>query len=296
MDDLTPARPGSPPSLSVPEEWERLLARLEAGTILVVGAAGSGRGALARYLVGQLDRALPRVGLVDTGLGEPTVGVPGCLGLALTGPWEAPAALWFVGATEPVGHLLPTVAGTARLVEQARRQGARTVVIDGGDCPQGAEGRSLYLHQALLAEVEQVVAVERETELEGLLAVLSAPGRTIHRVPAAAGARPLPEEARASARRARWAAHFSGAGVRHFGRARLLSREWGAANGEDPPPGTLLGLLAEDGGCLALGSVAQVGRDRVAVLTPWKDPRAVHRLQVGHTQVDPEVLAEISEG
>lgn len=270
----------------VSEDWEKLLARIERGTILVTG--GPGHTELARYLLGQLDRVLPRVALVDAGLGRPAVGVPACLGLALTRPWRAPEALWFVGEVDPRRRPLPTVVGAARLAEQARRKGARAVIVDGGDANGDPDGREVQLHLALAAEVDQVVAVSRNGELSSLARALEAPHRRVHRVPPAPETRtPSPEEVD-SYRQGRFEAHFHNARVRRFGLDKVIRRQEGNG-GDELRPGRLVGLIGSDGRCLALGVIEELKSDHVAVLTACQRRGEVRRIETGGLELDPSV-------
>lgn len=280
-------------SVPVTAAWEELLARVERGTLLVAG--GAGRTDLARYLVSQLDRSLSRVALVDAGLARPAVGVPTCLGLALTGPWEAPAALWFVGATGARLRPLPALLGLVRLVEWARRRGAEAVVIDAGDPGRDAAGRELLLHYSLGAGVDQVVLLEEEPDAgdgsreisdpPGLAPLLQAPGRELRRVPPAPGGRaPTPAELE-EGRRDRLAAHFRDAHLRRFGLERVHPSTAGPRE-RTLAPGTLLGLVDPRGQCNALGVVEELRPDHLAILTPWRGE--VHRIEAGLVRVDPE--------
>ena len=278
-----------PRSISPGRGWERLLAHLERGTVLVVGSPDSGKTTLARWLVGQLGRSLERVGLVDCDPGQSSIGVPGCLGLALTGPWEAPAALWYVGSTSPGGHLLPAVVGAARLAERARAQGARAVVLDAPGMVDGAVGRVLQHHLAHAAGVDQVVVIgEEEGGPSGpLLALLRDGSRRLERLAPAAGARSRGRAERRSYREARFAAHLAGARTRFFSPGRIVGREWAPAQRGELATGTVLGLLDDEGFCLGLGVVEEVHADRVAVRTPVTDVPVV-RLMVGDFRLDPE--------
>jgi polynucleotide 5'-kinase involved in rRNA processing len=242
--------------------WAELLAGLGRGTILVVGAPGTGKTALARYLVGQLDRVLPRVALVDCDSGRPAIGVPGCLGLALTAPWEAPAALWFVGGTAPAEHPLPAVVGAARLAERARAAGAAAVVLDTPGRVGDAAGRALLYHLAQATAADQVVAIERAGELAPLLTLLEREGRAVHRLAPSAAARPCTAGEEESHREGRLRAHLYDAAVRLFGAGRLVL-DWAAG----PWSGNGHGAAAGNGhGASGNGHVpgAATGRDRSA--------------------------------
>lgn len=278
--------------------WEHVLAFLERGTVLVLGAAGTGKTPLAGFLTAQLSRGLRRVGQIDADPGQVSIGPAGSLGLALTGPWRAPAAQWFVGDIRP-GHLpLNTVVGAARLAERARREGAEVVILDAPATPNGHGGGALresgdrgdrnshtwelLHHLTLAAGVDQVVAVERNGELRSFLDVVSSRVQ-VFRVPASADEEP-DAASRRSARRleaaqSRLRAHLAHARPVRFARRRILDTSW--TPGADPPQGAVTGLLDREGYCLALGVVEEVSDDSVVLWTPWSDRRSVARLQVG---------------
>jgi polynucleotide 5'-kinase involved in rRNA processing len=304
----------TPTSILPAAGWPELLSELGRGTVLVVGAPGTGKTALARYLVGQLDRVLRRVGLVDCDPGRPAVGVPGCLGLALTSPWEAPAALWFVGGSSPADHPLPSVVGAARLAERARAAGAEAVVLDTPGRVGDAGGRALLYHLAQATGADLVVAIERGDELAPLLTLLAHEGRRIHRLAPSPAARPRSEDEAEARRGDRLRAHLHDTSTRLFGAGRLV-HDWAArlppdgrvaghnGNGGGPPPpvpgtpppatplpgpvlpGTVVGLLDRAGFCLGLGRVEEIHADRVAVATRVAS-REVASLRVGGFRLD----------
>jgi polynucleotide 5'-kinase involved in rRNA processing len=217
-----------PPASSITPAsgWSDLLARLDRGTILVAGAPGTGKTALSHWLLSQLGRGRARAALVDCDLGRPSVGAPGCLGLALTAPWRAPEALWFVGGTAPEEHPLPVVVGAARLADRARAAGAAFVVVDTSGLVDGPAGRALKVHKALAAGVDPVVALQRGGELDALLDLLAAPGRTLHRLAASPLARPVSDGERSAQRDGRFRAHLAGARTRLFAPRRFVGSDW----------------------------------------------------------------------
>jgi polynucleotide 5'-hydroxyl-kinase GRC3/NOL9 len=282
----------------VPEAWYPGLARLEAGTLLVVGATGSGKSRLARHLVGQLQREGGRVALLSADLGQASVGVPGCLGLALTRPWEAPSALWFVGDFSAQGHFLPLVVGAARLASRAREAGARAVVVDSMGWVAGAAARALHHHLAEAAGVDQVVALTGGEGLEALVSLLDTPTREVIRLPPSPLARERPAAERRRYRQERLRAHFAGARAVSLPREALVSSSWEPVGtvAPLPPPGTLLGLLDAEGFCLALGIVEGAAGQSLQVVTAWGDAGAVARVQAGTARLRRDPQGEIEEG
>ena len=276
-------------SITPGEDWGSVLAYMDRGTILILGDSGTGKTTLARWLLGQLDRGLDRVALVDCDPDQSHVGVPGCLGLALTGPWEAPAAQWFVGAKEPGVRLLQTITGVVRLAERARRRGAQAVLIGTTGLVEGAAARTLKVQIAQATGADQVVALERQHELSPLLALLAADGREIRRTGVSKVARETTEAERRNHRRDRFAAHFQDARSRFLSPRRIFRPDWSAARSKDLEVGQVLGHLDGHGFCIGLGIVREVHSDRVEVLTAVSDVPIV-RSQVGDFHLDPEEL------
>ncbi len=256
----------------------RVLARLERGTVLVLGGPGTGKTSLAGYLTAQLGRGLARVAQIDADPAQGAIGLGACLGLALTAPWRAPAALWFTGRTSALDRSLATVVGATRLAARARSEGAELVVIDPPGTVATAAGRDLLYHLAEAAGVDQVVALERGDELEALLDALG--GRAeVYRLAPLAGARPVPDEERRASLEARLRAHLAGGERRRFGRARIVTAGW--AQPQEVVPGTVVGMLDRAGFCLGLGVIEELGRASVEVLAPRLERARIAHLQLG---------------
>lgn len=286
------------------EDWGSVLAYMDRGTILVLGDRGTGKTTLARWLLGQLDRGLERVALVDCDPDRSHIGVPGCIGLAMTGPWQAPAAQWFVGSLGSGGNRSPetngtapatdlstlhTVTGVVRLARRARQRGAQAVLLDTTGLIDGPRARSLKVQLAQATGADQVVALERQHELSPLLALLAADGREIRRIGVSKVARRASDEDRLEHRRDRFAAHFRTARSRFLSPRRLFRDDWTPARNSDLVPGRVLGHLDGQGYCLGLGLVRQVHADRVEVLTPVADVPVV-RSRLADFRLDPAEL------
>lgn len=169
----------SPGSLPVPAEWQQAIHQMAAApkplVALVLGPGDCGKSTFCLQTANSLAAAGERVAVVDADMGQSDIGPPGTLGLGyVTQPAEAlssvePASMYFIGDTSPVGHLLPTVLGTARLVGLAKNGGASVVLVDTTGLVTGAIGRELKSRKMELLRPDYVVAFSPGQELAAVL-------------------------------------------------------------------------------------------------------------------------------
>jgi polynucleotide 5'-hydroxyl-kinase GRC3/NOL9 len=160
------------------EVVERALA--SRGVILLVGGLDSGKSTLASRIARASIEAGLQVGFLDADVGQSTVGPPATVGLRMCRSVQDmdPASLAradrlaFVGATSPQGHLLPLVVGTRLLLDEAREQGADTIVTDTTGLVSGVYGQLLKFHKIAVLRPDLVVGLERGEELQPLLGVV----------------------------------------------------------------------------------------------------------------------------
>jgi polynucleotide 5'-kinase involved in rRNA processing len=239
--------------------------------------------------VEQLAAAGQRVGLLSADMGQASVGVPACLGLALAPAWREPATSWFIGDTTPMGNLLPTVVGTARLADRARRAGVQTLLIDPTGLVEGQLGCLLKYHKVVATGVDHLIAIQQADELEPLLGMLAGLCRTIHRLTPVVEAYNRTLSDRKQYRQERFQAYLRGGVVHRFRPDLLVGRDWvpdPLARGQLPALGSVAGLLDREGFCLGIGVIEEVRAEGAAVFTPWPDPGAVVRVQVGTLRLD----------
>jgi polynucleotide 5'-kinase involved in rRNA processing len=139
------------------DRYERLVEQVldDPGAVLLLGSMDSGRTTFARALLaGAVDRGIPAAYL-DTDVGRTTVGPPTTIGLKhvleakhLSDDELARAdGLYFVGWVSAQFHLLPLIAGTAKLMDVARRAGAELIVVDTSSLISGVYGQILKYHK-----------------------------------------------------------------------------------------------------------------------------------------------------
>ena len=206
------------PERTIPREWDALISeitRTRPRVMLVIGNVDVGKSFFTTYLANTLLRHGIRVGAIDSDVGQADIGPPTTMGLGVI---ERPVALlhevpsshaYFVGSTSPSGHMLEFVVGMKRLVEHGVKK-ADVVVVNTPGWISGGQGRALQLYTLELIGPELVVALQREDELEHLLA--SVPPARVRRLRVSAKVRPRSPGERASLRTMHLSRYFEGAG------------------------------------------------------------------------------------
>lgn len=212
------------PELDIPALWEEAAERVLAaggGRVLVLGASDVGKSAFCRFLARKLFQAGHEVALVDADIGQKDIGPPATvtLGRARTDEETTAAvaeAYYFVGATNPMGRLLPLVLGTMRLVELAR---APFVLINTTGLVHGV-GRILKGYKVEGVRPDLIVAIQRAGELEPILRAYRN-HLTLRLVPSPK-ARARTGDERREARETAFREYFSGARPIHSALDRLV--------------------------------------------------------------------------
>lgn len=149
------------------------------GLVYLVGGLDTGKTTFALDLLQRASASGLPSAIVDADIVQSTVGPPTTIGLKVTtGLSEVTRAsvahadaLAFVGSLAPKGHLLPIVAGTAKLVARARAEGCRLIVVDTTSLVSGIYGQVLKYHKMDLIQPDFVVAFARGGELEPVVGI-----------------------------------------------------------------------------------------------------------------------------
>lgn len=159
------------------EAYERLLA--EPGVVFLLGGLDSGKTTFGIELLRRAGEAGISSALVDADVGQSTSGPPTTVGLRFCDDLpainrdtlQAADGLAFVGSYSPRLHLLPLVAGTAKLAGRARAAGCRLIVIDTTGLVSGIYGQMLKFSKMDLVTPDWLVAFRRGGELEPVIGI-----------------------------------------------------------------------------------------------------------------------------
>ena len=149
-------------------------------TVVLVGGLDTGKTSLSRNVLTAAVEAGRPAALVDADVGQKTVGPPATVTLKMVrsaadlepGSLAVADEMSFVGSTSAQGHLLPVVAGVARLHRRAKDEGADLVVVDTSGLVSGITGQVLKYHKVELLQPDLVVGLQRGEELLPLLGVI----------------------------------------------------------------------------------------------------------------------------
>lgn len=118
----------------------------------------------------------------------------------------------FIGNTSPVGRLLEMISGLQKLVALAHTLDPGLILINTCGLVNGGAARELKFHEIDMLSPHYVVALQKGTEVEHVLAPHShRAGLLIHRLPISPDAKVSTGEARRSFREQRFKEYFRGA-------------------------------------------------------------------------------------
>jgi polynucleotide 5'-hydroxyl-kinase GRC3/NOL9 len=264
----------------------------QGGKFFVLGRTDVGKSTLLQNFVRLLTARKQSVAVLDADLGQSTYGLPTTLNLVRFSPdGESPeperVASIFVGATSPVGHLLPTLVGCQRLLDRAQPLGIPAILLDTTGLVEGPLAVEFKLQKIDLLRPTHVLALAQAHELDPILhACARRADLQICRLPVAAAARERSAEERRAYRQEKYRRYFT-----DLFRYRLrLDRIgiWGRfpRRADKNLAGLLIGLNDEQGFCLGVGLLQNQTPNLVEVLTPLTSVKAVKLLRYGSVALD----------
>jgi polynucleotide 5'-hydroxyl-kinase GRC3/NOL9 len=274
---------------------------------MMLGAVDVGKTTTATHLAGAAVLAGMSAAVVDADTGQSDLGPPAAVGW---GPVSAAArqmadiplaGLWFVGDTSPRQVYQYVLEGTLELTALARRQGAQIVVVDTTGWVEGAGAVDAKLRKIRRLAPRHIVAIQRDREVEPILAHVPRDA-IVHRLRPAPAVRGRPPQERRELRERKFAGYFAGSGPLSLDMSRIIPERSAVYRGRRIPPsrvlaevppdalrGLLVGLADRRGTIMAMGTVAEVGSAlrRLSVVAPLVSADAVGSVLWGSLRVAP---------
>jgi polynucleotide 5'-hydroxyl-kinase GRC3/NOL9 len=264
--------------------WKDLAGKLKGQTVVFIGMTDVGKTTLVGYILKELLSMGEAVSLVDSDIGQSSLGLPGTVSMKTFKVPEdlgdfKPERMIFIGTTNPALKITPVVMAATKMVRAARKAGAGTVLVDTTGLVLGGLGRALKLAKIAAIRPDSVVAVKRADELEHIVKGLE--DVRVFRVKASRLAKERTAAVRTKYRQGRFREYFKGSGTLTVRKSRVeFLFDSRAADISCIEPGTLVALNRRDE-TLALGILEGTVEGRAAFTTPLKSARGVSRVLIG---------------
>jgi polynucleotide 5'-hydroxyl-kinase GRC3/NOL9 len=289
-----------------PKEWYALLDVLkeEKGIVLLLGATDTGKSTLAKFLILNLCQQGLKVVLVDSDIGQSTLGPPATIGLSVfkSDPdWEvvlSPPEIFFVGSTTPEGHFPLFLKGVRRMLDKAISYGTELILIDTTGFVLGEAGKELKERKIDLLSPRFILALQKSDELEPILDVYKEnPHYKIYRLSLSGQVTPRSMEERRTNRADRFRDYFKDSVIHELAIEEVqIEGEVLDPSGEAIPldwslriNGLLIGLKDSNDETLALGMVKNFFEEEkvLRISTPLEDIQRVKTIQLSSLKVIP---------
>lgn len=274
-------------------EWEGLLDELrkQKCTALFIGTTDSGKTTLVKYLAKRLIKETAKVSIVDTDVGQSTLGLPGTISMKVFSNEKDIdnfrfEKMFFVGSTNPAKKISLMMDGSRRMVDICREKSEITLVDTTG-LVSGEIGRALKIGKIRGIKPEHIIAIQRHDELEHILKLIE--NISIHRIKASLMAKCRVKENRMKYREKKFLDYFNKKGVSEFllhkhdvgffynGKSFSLKRG-------DFKDGTIIGLNHNDD-TMALGLIVEITGDSLIFKSPIKSLRGINRVLFGEITI-----------
>ncbi|WP_201353394.1 Clp1/GlmU family protein [Hydrogenimonas urashimensis] len=271
-------------TLDTPSAWLRLDEKLLSGIVMVIGGTDSGKSTFVRHFAERL-RGERLVAVIDGDIGQTALGPPTTQTLSLCSPDFdfVCVARWFVGGISPAGHREQTLVGLERLVQKAKKSGARTILIDTtGFISPDAGGHTLKWSKFDLLRPATLIALKKGEELEPILSPWRKSGRfSMIELPLSNKVQKISPARRKRIRQDNFRRYFQDATT------ISVSLETTGVVGRWPlRKMQLVGLIDNEGFLLRLGIVERVEDEKIFVKAPLFDPKALDMVRTGSLLLD----------
>jgi len=282
---INPEAPGQP-------EWEELIEKLtkHRGTAILLGATDSGKSTLTRHLINELISKKGRVSLVDSDIGQSTLGLPGTICMKIfkthldTKDFSAEKMI-FIGTLNPSKKVSLMIDGTKRMVNFAKNH-SEIILVDTTGLVSGEVGKALKLGKIKAIKPEHIIALQRQHELEHILSLLK--DVNIYRFKTPRMVKTRNRESRIKYRKEKFDVYFNNPQTAEF----LLEDVDFFYNGKPFHPkfvnfkkGTLIGLNHNED-TKAFGIFIELINNSVTFKSPIKSLRGINRVVFGDIVIE----------
>lgn len=272
-------------------EWEALVEELfnHKGTVFLMGATSSGKSTLARYLIEKLLSKDTVISLIDSDIGQSSLGVPGTINIkifktAMDIKNFITEKIFFIGSLNPAKKISLMIEGSKKLVDIARAK-SEIVLVDSTGLINGEAAKALKIGKIKAIKPDRLIAIQKHNELEHLITL--AGDIDIHRIKASKMARERSREARIRYRRERFNEYFDEKKVAEFllhDIDLVYNNKFISPKKADFKEGTLI-ALNQNKDTRALGILLELDNNSITFKSSIKSLRVINNVALGDINV-----------
>jgi polynucleotide 5'-hydroxyl-kinase GRC3/NOL9 len=278
----------------IPEpEWERLVEELiinNKGPSIIMGATSSGKSTLARYLIEMLLSKNRVISLIDSDIGQSSLGLPGTITMKVFKKTEdikdfSADKIFFIGSLNPAKKIPLMIEGNKKLVDIARVE-SEIVLVDTTGLITGEAAKALKIGKIKALKPDHLIVIQRRNELEHLITLTG--GIDIHRIKASKMARGRNREARMRYRRERFFEYFNEKKVTKFllyDVDLIYNNQLIIPKKRDFKEGTLI-ALNHNNETKDLGLLLELDNNSITFISPIKSVREINRVVLGDINIE----------
>ncbi|RLF21029.1 MAG: hypothetical protein DRZ82_00130 [Thermoprotei archaeon] len=154
----------------VPRQWDlavgEIASRKKPLKVMIIGDIDSGKSTLTAYLANRLYSMGFNVAIVDSDVGQSSIGPPTTIGLGIMKGHiitleDVPLVnAFFLGNNTPAGLFHRMITGVFLMVQEALSYGTDIVLIDTTGWIRDAQGRNLKMHKIRVVDPDIVIVLE----------------------------------------------------------------------------------------------------------------------------------------
>ena len=201
-------------------DWESLYDELASarGTALIMGMTDAGKSTLARYLIKRFIAEGSKVSLVDSDIGQSSLGLPGTVSMRVFLDEKDVEEfryerMSFLGTVNPAMMISGIIHSTEMMTCLCRKK-TDIILVDTTGLVTGNIGRVLKTGKIKAVDPEAVIAVQKKDELEHILSLID--DRKIIRIRSSPEAKARSRASRFRYRNIKFAEYFAGPAIPEF--------------------------------------------------------------------------------
>ncbi len=272
------------------KEWEKIYEEIKniEGVVIILGCTDSGKSSLTKYLCKRFVEDHLIVSLVDSDVGQSTLGLPGTISMKLFRyPKDIEDFIFermsYVGTLNPATNI-PLIINTTKFITEICKKNSAVTLIDTSGLVTGERGKNLKINKINAIKPQYIIALQREKELEPILEMVNY--GCIRRLKVSRMVRIRKREERINYRKKKFEDYFNKnrleeyivfqKKMRFFYSGKLLN----IIRSIDFPKGTIIGLN-KDEETLSLGVISEIEDGTIIFKTPLQSLKHINKIVFG---------------